>query len=86
MLATREALSTERPRAPATVAAPRIYAVPSAGALGEDRVREIVRLHFDWVEIPLSLSKPAGDAGLVQLRAAAAGAGRAGLNVMIALD
>jgi len=64
--------------------APRIYALPSAAALGEERIREIQQLHFDWVEI--ALPRTGGDGELAQFCAVAGAAGRAGLNMMAAID
>ena len=80
----REGAPPEPVRALRGASAPRIYALSAARALSEARIREIVQLHFDWVEIALPL---AGDDGeLAQFRAVAGAAGRAGLNVMAALD
>ncbi len=88
MLEAPERAQAKRTDASKAMDAPRIYTLPSARAASDDRMREILRLHFDWVEIPLSSpgQSALGNTDLPPLRAACAAAGRAGLNVMVALD
>ena len=83
LLETREDARQKRSRPPAA-AAPRIYAVPSLQALNSARIGEILRQHFDWIEITIAATDDATEPA--RLRAAATAAGHAGLNVMAALD